>query len=583
MNFSEQLNEYMILLNCLNKDIAEVSGLSTVVISRYKNGLRTPSYDSKNLTALAKGLSVLAERNNIKLSEESILFRLHESLEPDTAVDSDKFTKKMKNIMSELKITNKELSTGAGYDPSYLSRIMRGTRVPYNLTKVVNMISTFLASNSVGREKKIKLCSLIGADETLIDNAEQFREHIFRYLSSFKIKEVPKPTVKAAPINSFLQKLDDFNLEDYISAIHFDDVKIPTIPFHTPSSHFFYGLDGMKEAELHFMRETALSNTKDSVISYCDMPISKMAHDPDFSRRFMLGHAMMIKKGLHINMIHDVSRPIREMMIGLEAFIPLYMTGQISPYYLKHSDNRVFNHLIRVSGSVVLCGESIVNHHDEGRYYLSTKEDEVQFYRKQAEFLLEKTTSLMDIFNSERSEEFSKYNNETFKVRSNRKKICSILPTFTLSTELLERMLKNNTVSKENSEKIKNFIERTRKMTTEFLERNTFTIVIPELSEELFQEKSPTLYMPELFLDFGLKYTYEDYSEHLEQTKAFVQNHEGCTLEMNNLPEFKNIDITIIKGKQVIVSKAKSPTIHFVINHPKMVKTFENFTVPIII
>ena len=43
------------------------------------------------------------------------------------------------------------------------------------------------------------------------------------------------------------------------------------------------------------------------------------------------GLAAILKKGLRLNMVHDLNRPYAEMMLGLESWIPLYMTGQIAP------------------------------------------------------------------------------------------------------------------------------------------------------------------------------------------------------------------------------------------------------------
>ena len=40
---------------------------------------------------------------------------------------------------------------------------------------------------------------------------------------------------------------------------------------------------------------------------------------------------------------------------------------------------------------------------------------------------------------------------------------------------------------------------------------------------------------------------------------------------------FKNITITFIKNHYVIISKSSNPTIHFVIEHPKLVEAIENF------
>ena len=37
-------------------------------------------------------------------------------------------------------------------------------------------------------------------------------------------------------ISGFLQKMDEFNLDDYIRAIHFDSFKVPKVPFQLPVS-----------------------------------------------------------------------------------------------------------------------------------------------------------------------------------------------------------------------------------------------------------------------------------------------------------------------------------------------------------
>ena len=62
-----------------------------------------------------------------------------------------------------------------------------------------------------------------------------------------------------------------------------------------------------------------------------DMPMSDMAQDMDFNRKWMFAIAMSLKKGLHLNIIHNINRPFHEMMLGLESWIPIYMTGQVSP------------------------------------------------------------------------------------------------------------------------------------------------------------------------------------------------------------------------------------------------------------
>ena len=68
---------------------------------------------------------------------------------------------------------------------------------------------------------------------------------------------------------------------------------------------------------------------------------------------------MMIRKGLHLHVIHNLNRPFEEIMMGLSGWIPLYMTGQISPYYFDRIANPVFSQLNNVSGAAALDGQCV--------------------------------------------------------------------------------------------------------------------------------------------------------------------------------------------------------------------------------
>lgn len=137
------------------------------------------------------------------------------------------------------------------------------------------------------------------------------------------------------------------------------------------------------EAELDFMKATVLSKSMEPVTMYSDMPLEEMAKDPEFPKKWMFGLAMMLKKGLHLNMIHNIDRPFAEMMLGLESWIPMYMTGQISPYYLKGVQNNVFLHFLKVSDAAALSGEAISDHQADGKYYLTKSRKEFPTTKKE--------------------------------------------------------------------------------------------------------------------------------------------------------------------------------------------------------
>lgn len=55
-------------------------------------------------------------------------------------------------------------------------------------------------------------------------------------------------------INDFLNNLDTFDLNQYIKAIHFDEMKVPFVPFYKQVSKNYYGIEEMKKGELDFLR-----------------------------------------------------------------------------------------------------------------------------------------------------------------------------------------------------------------------------------------------------------------------------------------------------------------------------------------
>lgn len=64
---------------------------------------------------------------------------------------------------------------------------------------------------------------------------------------------------------------------------------------------------------------TVLSKSAESVFMCSDMPMEDMAEDVEFGKEWMFAIAMMLKKGLHLNIIHNLDRPFNEMMLGLES------------------------------------------------------------------------------------------------------------------------------------------------------------------------------------------------------------------------------------------------------------------------
>ena len=59
------------------------------------------------------------------------------------------------------------------------------------------------------------------------------------------------------------------------------------------------------------------------------------------------------------------------------------------------------------------------------------------------------------------------------------------------------------------------------------------------------------------------------------QTVEFEKKYHNYKVSEQKTQIFKNIQIRIKNNKWIIISKNKSPVIHFIIHHPKMIKAIE--------
>ena len=141
-------------------------------------------------------------------------------------------------------------------------------------------------------------------------------------------------------------------------------------------------------------------------------------------------------------------------------------------------------------------------------------------------------------------------------------------------------MLENNSFGEKEKEAVRGYMSRQKKMTETILENGTIRDEISALSEEAFGKEPVYLSLSGMFSEKGLRYTYQEYLQHLTATMQFAEEHAAYELRTDAVQTFRNIQIQVNEGKWVIVSKNNAPSIHFVIKHPKMIRAFEDFCRP---
>ena len=569
MNFKEVLNKYLKELNCSSKKLSNESGLSESVISRYRSGERTPVKNSEQLNKLTNALFNIAKDNNKnKYTFDKIESDFNSTLASDD-FDYTTFSNNLNTLITSLNINTHEMSKYIVFDASHISRIRYGKAKPSNPVEFSNKICSYILNRYKNPDDINNLMMIIGCKKSDLSN-EKIYSTLFNWLTS---EIVPVKN----QISDFLHHLDSFNLDDYIKVIKFNELKVPSIPFYKAKTKHYYGIEEMKQGELNFFKGTVLSKSKEDIFMCSDMPMEDMAKDIDFGKKWMFAIAMCLKKGHHLNIIHNLDRPFNEMMLGLESWIPIYMTGQISPYYLSNLKNNIYNHLNYVSAAAALSGECINGFHNKGMYYLTTNKNEIEYYKEKSDLLLKKAKPLMEIYRESNIKEYHLFLKKDENIECDRTRYISSLPLFTISDELLIKILKRNKLTKEEIDKIIKYKNNEFKYMNSILKKNKVFDYIYVIKEDEFISDTPSLLLNNLFIDKTINYTYKEYIEHLKLTNEYAKNNKNYNILTEKDKTFKNITITILKNNHVIISKNSNPTIHFVIRHPKLVAAIESF------
>ena len=572
MEFSERLNSYLEALDVSGKELSEECGVSQVVICRYRSGQRVPSPENTGvLIELAMGIESLSKKldtNVIKASD--VIEAFTEDLsDRDVPFSADNF-----NLLVEtFSLNASEMSHSMSYDPSYISRIRSGKRRPPHPEEFITKLSQYILprlGKSIPTDRFLGLLGITEPEEITIETLKEL-------LRAFLIRKVRSDS-KA--IESFLRHVDEFNLNDYIKEIHYDDIKVPSVPFTFPKDKTYYGIEGQKEAEIDIFKLIVLSKSKEPVVLYSDMEMEELAKDQEFQKKWLLGLALMLKKGLILKYIHNLDRPMNEMMLALENLIPLYMTGQIEPYYLPDRQNDVFRHIYRISGTAAMTGSGISGSSDGNVYQVSTSKNVVAGIKRQTDEILAHTLPLMEIYSEDHTCKFMNFLKDFKNDHSDIYQILSGLPLHTLPEDMLDEMLSRCEASEKQKKEAKAFCRIAKENNESVLKENTVCVEIPALSEDAFSENPQALQIPGSSLTGKIIYTYEEYSRHLKATEEFADANTGYTLIKKPNTPFSNINILISKGNYVWISKMLSPTIQFIIRHPELREAIEQGYIP---
>lgn len=576
MSFSQEFSNCCQIVQCTNIQLSKVSGVDPSVISRLKQGSRDIGNNDKLLTKLCDGLLILAEQNGVKDKIIDVYDRLSPFMSNELLEHKrHRFSHNLDVLMSELSISNVAMARFMNLDSSLISRIRNGQRYPSNDIEFARETADLIVKSYLRDDYCEGYLKLFGSKDINDEN-------IYSYINSFLLNDnvhSTKDDTSHENITNFLNKLNDFDLGQYIKAVKFDEIKLPTSPFTVNTSKMYIGIDSIRLANIDFLKTIVLNKNPRNIIMYSDLNVEKLAKDTEFSKKWMIGLAMVIKRGCKINIIHCLDRSFEDMMIGLESWIPLYMTGQITPYYFKSKTNNVFGHtLFTAEDLVALEGSSINGYEEDASYYLTKKTDEVVNYYKRSKLMIKKASPLMNIYREENREDFLKELFTELNKTGDWNNVLSTPSLATMSIELLKSILDRVQINDSIKQDILANHKKLYDIFINCLSNNKVHDIMPLMSEEEFRDNPIIVQLPDICVGIDIRYTYEEYKRHLEDIEIINNTYDNYTYEFNE-NSFSNIQIYIHKKNCVLIIKGNTPVVAFNIHNEKLCNAFENMNI----
>ena len=235
-----------------------------------------------------------------------------------------------------------------------------------------------------------------------------------------------------------------------------------------------------------------------------------------------------------------------------------------------------YGHLLYSASDTALEGECVLSAMEQARFRLTRDKAEVRYCRQRAKSLLAAAAPLMEVYRSERAQELQAFLAQDAAAPGARRAVLSTLPLYTATDELLRAAVRRCGLGRRLEEEILRCAAVQRAQMEQILaDGNTVTNVVPELTREEFEKAPPALPLFNVFIEQDVVCTYEEYRLHLQLTHAYAQAHPTYRVQTARARCARNLQILLHEGSWAMVSKSKSPAVHFVIRHEGMRRALE--------
>ena len=478
------------------------------------------------------------------------------------------FHEKLTLLMHLYSLPNNKLAKALSVDPSLVSRWKSGARELPQKSEYVMDIARYFTYHC---QDVTSLCEILDIrKERAVSSKEILLQALWKWLSDEKSPTADLANRFIAELNqNKISKLPPFNpehLNQYNAGIRL-------------SVDAYRGNEGKRYAVLRFLEEVISCKKKSTLLLYSDEPMDWIIEDSNFSLLWAQLLIEVIKAGHRIVIIHTVTRNIKELLVAIERWMPLYMSGSIEPYYYPGYSESIFKRSLFVAPGIAGISSNTISPSETSEQLFHKDPSMLTVLEQEFNAYLRVCRPLMQIFTKSSFDEFQLLLDELESQRGDVVNFSQIPSFMCLSQKNLKTHLKQSTLTGDQIQQILLCHQRRVEHFLNNMESHKHCEWLELPSPEEFN-RSETFYKNESEPLFQIAhfYTKSLFIDYVEDTLNLLKNnkHFHLNLASGQIPE--GINLVVKKEIGVIISKAyENNTLFFVFNHPMLVMAFEAF------
>ncbi len=479
------------------------------------------------------------------------------------------FSQKLDFLMTITKTTNSALARYTSLDPSYISRLRNGSRIPVDSSSYLKAMADYFSRHCQDPIKKSALSDILGNPSIKTHTPGKVSSYIYQWL-------LQQPKDESLPIEGFLQNLSHLDLKRPPAPI---TGSVPSLPAGSPvSAEAFYGPEGKREAVIAFLMKVIAQPSPRTLYLFSDEELSWLSGSKEFLARWAALLSQAIQKGNRIKIIHTVSRNIDEMITAISEWLPIYMSGAIEPYYYPRLRDGIYKRtLFLAPDTAAVVSHSITDRASGKVNLLLTDPLVIQALIKEFNDYLYLCRPLMQIFTPANKDAYFSVLKEFEKEAADAIINNESLPLSAMPENVALCVLGRSALSEAEKKHLLEFYKNRATAFREYIKKNRFYHIIRLPDPDSLLNPGVRVPFSDMLTSENILYTPEEYKLHIDNIISLLESSQFFDVYIASEKEYAGYMLYVKEEVGVLVAKAAAPSVIFAINESNMTAAFWDY------